>query len=226
MERGAIMSGPLASTIVKLGHEVPRCQRVLQNGRQCAKAAAGGRPFCRTHRGNIVRIGPANPAWNGGQFSRLLPQSMRASSRPVLNHRDTIEVFDGRIEAKLREVAAGSVAQGSELRDTFARLMTAMQTADSDGIRTALNDLRELIDARATSEWEFRALDALFRQRAALVDAERRFMLDARNAMTREEAGATAAALVAAITKRVTDPKVLNAIMEDVRRVIDIPPAE
>lgn len=215
----------LQPTIVALGRTVARCQWYRRaTGRQCRKAAANGRNFCRTHRGNVVQIGPANPAWTGGRWSRLLPVSMQLTEPPDLSHRPILEVLDGRGQYILRQIKAKG-GSSSEFTAAFGRLTAAMSAGNSDEIRWSMQELRTLADGSAASDKLWNEFDRLMRQRQKLIDAERRFVLDARNVLTREQAQAHASALVAAIVRHVKDRDTLNAIMEDIRQLVEVPAA-
>jgi hypothetical protein len=217
----ADQEGPaLVTTVEVFGHQVRRCQWWQRStGRQRRKAALDGGDYCKTHGGNRIQIGPANPNWKHGRWSRLLPPSMRATSPPELHHRATIEVYDGRAEALLRRIAAGG-GTWSEFADAYGDLRKAMFDANSDEIRFAMDKLHQLATGTAESDALWKQFDSLMRKRAALVDSERRFALDARNVLTREQAQAHASALVAAIVKHVTDRDTLNAIMNDIRALL------
>jgi hypothetical protein len=211
----------LVGTVEVFGHDVRRCQWWKRStGRQCRKAAMDGGDYCKTHGGNRIQIGPANPNWRHGRWSRLLPQRLQPTSPSVLDHIAAIHVLDGRIEATLRAIAEGGTGSGSDLRATYARMTTAMQTADSDGLRAALLDLRDLIEGAAAQQALLRELDALFVKRARLVDAERRIRLSAHDTMNRAEAAAHARALVDAVTRHIRDRAVLVAILRDIRPLI------
>lgn len=198
-----------------------RCGFLRRDGSQCRKASLAGRDRCRFHGGNRISFGPANPNWKHGRWSTLLPASMRSSSPVELNHRATIEVYDGRAEALLRRIAAGG-GTWSEFADAFGRLRQAMFDANSDEIRLEMDTLHRLATGSAEADAIWRQFDSLMRKRAALVDSERRLAIAARDVLTREQAQAHASALVAAIVRHVHDRDTLNAIMDDIRALLPL----
>ena len=211
----------LEQRVEVLNCETDRCQRRLKTGRQCKKAATRGRRFCKRHGGNTIQIGPANPNWKHGRFSKHLPMPLRSSLPVALTDIPGIEVIDGLIESACRALSeGGGVGTGAALRETFERLMAAMSASDSDEIRASLMSLRELAHGATATDKHVRELRSLISQRSQLVDRERRIRLDARNVLTREQAVAHANALISAVVRHVTDRPTLNAILQDIRALI------
>jgi hypothetical protein len=211
----------LAPTTTVFGNVVARCQFWRRRDRrQCRKAARQGRRFCKRHGGNTVSIGPANPQFVHGRWSRLLPVSLRATGPSPLSLRDEIELVDARLEDHVHRIGEGA-GTWAEVADAYGRLVGAMKDANQDALRTALTDLRDLGAGNVASADLWSDTLALVEKRATLVTAERKFLLDARNVLSRDQVAAIASALVSAVATHVKDRATVAAILADIRAVVD-----
>jgi hypothetical protein len=221
-ERPSVTDTPaLALTVSVLGRDVARCQFVRQDGRQCRKPSLRARDFCRTHSGGLRLVGPANPAWRHGRWSKLFPVGLRALEPPPISLSDEIGLIDIRLAGVVKRLAAGGVAD-EDLRDVHAALLTALTANDNGAFKTAFDRLRDIAEGRGDNSRLWRQALDLIERRSRLVELERRHAMREHNALTRTTASALASALLESVCAHVRDRETLAAIAAEFRQLIDV----
>lgn len=204
-----------------------QCQgKSKRTGEQCNGKAIKGRTTCRMHNGNAKR-GFALPQTKDGRYSKYLPTRMlaryqqSATDPALLSLREEITLVDSRLADVLTRVDTGeSGALWTKARETYKLLQKAMQAGDAAETRNQLSDLDSLL-GRGVADWSaWSEIHKLLNQRKALVESERKALLDAHNAMTIDQGMVMVEALIQTVRAHVKDPAALQGISADLSRIL------
>jgi hypothetical protein len=204
----------------------PRClARTKRTSQPCqAKAMANGR--CRLHGGKSLR-GLASPRWTSGRHSQALPAGLqdayeRALADPdLLALRSELALVDVRIDDLLQGLGRG---ESTDLWERLGAALEPLETAQREGdAATACAALGELLDVvhegTAVGATWAAIFDALERRRR-LAETERRRVEALQATLTAEEALALIGAVAASVKAHVTDRAALQAVSNDVERLL------
>lgn len=197
-----------------------------RTGEPCQGKAVKGRTTCRMHNGNAKR-GLALPQTKDGRYSKYLPTRLleryaqQATDPALLSLREEITLLDARLADVLRRVDTGESGQlWNGARATYKLLTQAMRDGDAAATRIQLADLDAYL-GRGVADWAaWSEIHKLLNQRKALVESERKALLDAHNAMTVDQGMVMVEALIQAVRAHVRDPKALQGISTDLGRIL------
>lgn len=193
------------------GGEVCRAIAVMENGR------------CRIHGGKTPK-GIAASRYKHGLYSaympaRLIPSAMEAANDPeLLSVRADIGLVYGRITDLLKRVDTGETGMlWEQAKSAFAEYKAT---------RGGAREIEFLLKLEAAIEkglddyaaWE--QISQLLEQRRKLVESERKRLVEAEQMITAERAMLLIGALAGILKRRVTDPKLLADISEDIGTII------
>lgn len=192
-----------------------------------------GARFCRRHGGTLrKRIGPANSNWKGGispmrpgrWTSRfpgpLQPQYIAALRDPdILSLESEIALIDVRLGELVQRT--GRHAEWSEVKDAYEAQMAAVQSGDSAQIKASFERMAALAYGQVDNDAAWTALIRLTDRRRALVESERRRLVEQNMFLSREQAHAYGHAVLESITRHVKDRQTLIRVLGDLRAVLD-----
>ena len=193
-----------------------------QTGQPCKRHATPGRTVCHYHGGKSL-VGPANPAWKGGRYSRAVPSSLRAAYETaledpeLLSTRDEMALFAARMSEVLSglDESPGLFNLLGELRTLREVLASAVQDGTLSKVIATVEKIDTLLDRSAEEERTWRELASLAETRRKLADTERKREEALCNYLTATQAAALVERLVSIVASRVKDRRVLSAIADD-----------
>lgn len=202
------------------------CGAKKRNGERCKQwAMQNGR--CRMHGGTAV-VGPGNPAYKHGRYSKALPKRLRERAEEALEDPNLLALVEGvaaldaRITDLFSRVDENAGAEAWQLLQEYlaeADRALRRQRPDvglaRDQIALAVGVVR---DGLAESALWRDVLDTM-EQRRRLVDSEVRRRKDMDNYVTAEQALVFVHAVVETVRQHVDDHDVLSKISADLRRL-------
>jgi len=201
-----------------------RCQaHSTRTGEQCKKHASKGRTVCFKHGGKTPR-GLASPHTRHGRHSKDLPTRLAAryqearSDAALLELRDEVSLIDARLSDVLGRVDTGESGRlWRQLRAAWAQLQECRN--DPAAFAGALNTVGALITTGEADWAAWADVRTLIQERRALVESERKRLVEMQHVLTAEQATLLMAALTAAIGKHITDHATLTAITAEFERL-------
>ncbi len=192
----------------------------------CNGKAVKGRKYCRMH-GGTSKVGMALPQTKNGRYSAYMPTRMlaryqQAATDPaLLSLREEITLLDARLADVLSRVDTGESGQlWAKTREVFKLLQRAMAAGDAAETRYQLAELDTLL-GRGVADWSaWNEIHKLLNQRRALVESERKAIMDARTAMSIDQGMVMVEALIQAVRAHVKDPAALAGISTDLSRIL------
>lgn len=186
------------------------------------------RTKCRFHGGKTPR-GVASPHFKHGRYSKDLPQRLlaryeEARADPLLLElRDEVALADTRLIDLLGRVDSGESGQRwRQARQDMNEVLEAVRMSDGDMLRDALRTLDHTIRAGVADYQAWHEVEKTLALRTRLVESERKRMVEQRQMVAADQVMALVAAVVDVIGKRVSDPRVLSAISEDLAGLLTI----
>lgn len=189
------------------------CGAKTKSGGTCKQPAkANGR--CRYHFGNMP-VGPAHPRYKHGRYSKIkMPEGLKqryyaAMSDPeYLSMRSELAILDGMLSERLETMEEGGAGDlWKSARKTYALLDSAITSADLPGIRSAMFDLKDIINAGASEHAARTELRDLIKERKQLTESITKQMVSMRQVVTVEQSMALVARLIDMIESGVSDRK-------------------
>jgi hypothetical protein len=180
--------------------------------------------------GGATPLGPASPHWTDGRYSKILPARLLAryheatQDQEMLALRSEIALTDARLAEVLGKVDTGESSRvWKALGAAYAKLKTAQLIGDEVGERHAIASLGALI-VSGHSDWAAWAdVRQLVQERKALVESERKYMIEAQYMIAVDQAMATMGLLVDAVRRHVTDQDTLRAVTDEFARLTGVP---
>jgi hypothetical protein len=181
------------------------------------------------HGGKSV-VGPASATFKDGRYSKVLPARLLAryheatQDQELLALRSEIALIDSRLSDVLGRVDTGESSRvWKALGEAYGKLKTAQLLGDEVGERYAVAALGSLI-VSGHSDWAAWAdVRQLIQERKALVESERKYMIEAQYMIAVDQAMSTMGLLVDAVRRHVTDQDALRAITDEFARLTGIP---
>jgi hypothetical protein len=200
-----------------------------RSGEQCKRRPAIGRTVCAMHGGKSP-AGPASATFKDGRYSRILPARLLAryheasQDQELLALRSEVALIDARLGDVLGKVDTGESSRvWNSLGDAYTKLKNAQLLGDEIGERYAIAALGTLI-VSGHADWAAWAdVRQLVQERKALVESERKYMIEAQYMIAVDQAMATMGLLVDAVRRHVTDPDTLRAVTDEFSRLTGIP---
>lgn len=181
---------------------------------------------CAMH-GGKTPSGLASPHFKTGRYSKSLPvrlveryQSALQDEELLALHHE-IALLDTRLADLLSRVDTGEsgaawALAGKAYRDLKAA-MSAVKIAEA---QDAMLTLETILGEAATDYSAWLEIQELVQQRRALVTAEAKRQIDARNMITSEQALVFVGAIAGIIKARINDPTLLAAIQADINDIL------
>jgi hypothetical protein len=213
------------------------CGADLGGGRFCTQAKLRERPRCKIH-GGSTKVGPANPAFRHGRYSKHLPESLRVKYETALADPELLSVRDeiALVESRLSDVAQ-MIANGDQgpaswkaVKDNFLTLEKAMRrkTASPEEAAEAAAIIGETLAAmraelfRATDQAEaWKELGKLVDLKTKVASREWKRLTDLRLFWTVEQGRQLLTGVIESIKRNVADPAVQQAIASDLARLFN-----
>jgi len=188
-----------------------------------------GKTVCYHHGGKSL-VGPALPQFTEGRYSKYLPTRLleryheSAADEEMLALREEIALIDSRLGDVLGRVETGESSKiWSDLKDAYSEMQAANQAGDGAAVRAYLVAIGDLI-RRGHGDWAAWAdVRALVRDRKALVESERKRLVEAQQVVAVDQAMALLALLVDSVRRHVTDEHAVRAIAAEYARLTGIP---
>ena len=202
------------------------CGARTRAGGICQRPPVAGRERCRAH-GRASPIGVGSPHFRHGRYSKALPTRLAAryaeaeQDGELLALRSDIALIDARLADLLARVDTGeSGAIWRRARDAYQTSIRLSQAGDPAGAAESMRELGRLLTQGQAdyAVWDEigRALD----RRRALVESERRRLVEMQQMITTERAMVLLGVVVDTIRKHVTDRTALAAISSDLRQLV------
>lgn len=205
---------------------MPQCSAVSKrSGEQCRRRATIGKAVCAMH-GGKTPVGPALPQYQNGRYSKYLPERMLARyheaerDAALLELRAEVSLIDGRLSDVLKRVDTGESSQiWKALRQTFGELQDARNAGDEGEESRLFGALYGLI-VRGQADWAaWEDVRGLIRDRKALVESERKRLVEAQQMIAVDQAMAMMGLLVEAVRRHVVDPDAVRAVAGEFSRL-------
>jgi len=186
-----------------------------------------GRNVCYKHGGASLR-GMAAPGYKHGKFCKDIPTRMAARylearhDPELLHQRDEISLLDARLLDVLTRVDTGESGKiWSELRQELAEF----KTCPKDKRGKHLANMGSLIERGHGDSVAWAEIVSLLEQRRRLIESERKRLVEMQQVITAEQAMAFVGALVAAVSRHVSDRLTLSAITAEFESLTTRPDA-
>ena len=210
--------------------DVARCGARTRNGagpcRQPGMAPSGR---CRLHGGKSPR-GINSPLTRSGRYSRDLPTRIAAryesalTDPELLSVRDDIALLQGSITDLMAEIRDAEARPDLDSILASVELIAAeWQGWDWTKMQGELDKLKESIVGRQSQRQAMTEIRALIKEKAALIAAENKLLLEREQMVSVEQYLLGMRALGAAVRRMVDDPVVLRAIDVEFRRIASVP---
>ena len=183
---------------------------------------------CRKHGGLLKPLrGPQHPNWNGGTSSdsmRMLryanlpkplePAYLKALRDPeILSLEQEIALIDTRLQQLVAKI--GQNDDWESVGTLYQRLVAAINASDSNALTAAMNDLKDLAFFNVDANHAWSKVIALTDRRRALVESERKRLVEQHMFLTREEAHQYSVAILEIVTRNVRDKQTLSNIFDE-----------
>jgi hypothetical protein len=175
-------------------------------------------------------IGPAQPQFKDGRYSKLLPRGLAQKYVNALGDpewlalKDEIALNEARLGDALEKLGDYETPALLDKLDTeYGRLKNAIKAGSASDVTVAMHALDDLFTKRAALAGLWREVDDLIEQRRRLSDTERRRLVDMEQVLTTQQALVLVSALIGIIKEHVTDRKILAAISTDIVAIIGVP---
>ena len=183
-----------------------------------------GKTVCYIH-GGKTPVGPALPHYQNGRYSRYLPERMldryheAEQDSELLALRAEVALIDSRLLDVLQRVDTGESSRiWGQLRDAVANLDAAQLIGDDAGIRFAVAGIKNLINAGAADWAAWSDVRSLVQERKALVESERKRLVEAQQLIQVDQAMSLLALLVDAV-REVADDRTLRHVVSAYARL-------
>lgn len=204
----------------------PKGQR-LCNARNdtCEGWAMKGSTKCRKHGGATPR-GLASKNLKHGRHSKALPHRLVARYKAALGDPDLlslsseIAVMDSLIDERLRLMDEETSAQiWRRLEAKATEFSQAREAKEADKMKTAMEDLLDLIYAGAQQRQNEKDLVVMLDSRRRLVESQRKALIESEQTMTYDQVMTLFTAVIAAVRENVKNPLELVSIQKEFTRI-------
>ncbi|MDQ3498954.1 MAG: hypothetical protein M3514_15895 [Actinomycetota bacterium] len=215
--------------------EEERCKGISRQSKEpCKRRRSPGSEYCIFHGGRVPK-GGAHPNFKDGRRSRYMPSELfehfeRFVNDPkITHHRESLATIDVLIQEAWDDYEDGGTPElWRALRTAWRRVEKARAKGDSARLGGQLDQVGHLIERGAEQIDRHERILKLLEGRRKHAVAETKRRLAEERTYTHEEATAFYAGLGEAVRKHISDPKMLNAIFNDIAAIagradIDIP---
>ena len=211
---------------------VTQCRaKSKRSGERCRNVAIAGKDLCRMH-GGTAKVGPDNPAFKHGKYSKVLPQGMvkryhLAMSDPdrlALEHE--IALVDARLMQLIERCETGDNGERwRQLRDAMDDFQVAYHKQDAKGMSAQLRQMDALIRDGLADHANWQEIMACVSQRQRLVESERKRFVEMQQTITVEQAMTFVTAVMESVRRNVPDAHAQVRIAADMERLLGRPDA-
>jgi hypothetical protein len=177
--------------------------------------------------GGLTPRGAASPHFKHGRYSRALPARLLERYQSALDDPDLLAMHHeiGVVDARLHELIGriDTGESGARWKAIRRALQDYRDARGTMGEETSLGVLAEAIEAGVSDEAAWREISGLIGQRQALVESERRRLVQTRQMISVEEATATFVAVLDAVHRHIHDRDTLAAIGREFERIVRLP---
>ena len=208
------------------GYDIGRCKMIKRNGERCKNAVRHGWTVCHFH-------GAGRPGKPGGltnkqvttaRHTAALPSRLIAKYEQAINDPDYLSMTE---ELALLDTRMAEMLERLDTTDVklaWTKVRRAHQILDNDnvgeeGYNNALELLDEALTMKGADDAVWKEVSSIIEQRRKVAETERRRVVDAQQTMTYERANMLVAFLMSSVQSHVTDPEILRAIADDLKRV-------
>lgn len=191
--------------------------------RYCGQNKLLGQERCKFHGGKSLS-GPANPAWNGGRFSKYLPARLVARAREamedpeLLSLRSEMALCHVRVTELLEGITDGEAGQDSPTAAKAAgEFQAAVAAGDKLGQSGALRRMLRAIAGRAHTRGAWAEIRTWLEQLRKLQSDEVRRLMALQQTVTHEQLVGMIGVLVDIVADVVTDRDQLAQITQQVQ---------
>jgi len=202
--------------------DVKRCGAKLRNKDATCKGAAMTNGRCRIHGGTSL-AGPAAPSYRHGRTSKYLPTRLHGRYAEAVNDpallslRSDIAIIATRLGEVLEKLETGEsreawgllASEWADLRSGYVKM------ADADRER-AFDRVDTLVKQGLSETYVWAEARQLIRERAGLVESERRRLVEMQQYITKEQAFVLVTAVVDVIRRYERNPQTLSSISRDI----------
>src|SRR3990167_1230909 len=196
-----------------------RCNaKAKTTGQQCRQPAKPGSTKCHYH-GGASRKGIAASNFKDGRHSKYLPTRMHEryqnalADNDLLNLSEEIAILDARLADVLQTADNGATGElYADLLESVVNMELAIRLQNSASFAMHLREIRQLIEQAAKDNKAWVEAQSLIQQRRALVESERKRLVQAEQTLQVNEALAFADLLLLSVREVIHDPDQLSAI--------------
>lgn len=200
-----------------------------RSGERCKAQAVRGRTTCRMH-GGTHPVGALAPQYKHGRYSKVLPPKLLdryqdAQRDPeLLALREEITVVDAMLAEALHRIDETDSAEAwADAQKHYRAMETARRAGDTHRMRIALVELGDVLERGAAGKGNREEVLKLIASRKALVESERKRLVDMHQMVSSERALAMMHALVSAVKEAVPDPAVWAKVNATYTRLLNSP---
>ena len=190
-------------------HVKQLCSAHKKHGGACTQPAMPNGK-CRMH-GGKVRLGPSNPAWKHGRYSKVLPLRLSARYEDALLNPDLLSVRHdiAAAESQLADLFARlDTGESGAVWDALQKALAAFEEATAIGNRpvmhASLATLRRLITQGSSEYAAWDDIREMWQSRCKLTETEQRTLLVQQQMITVHELAGLLGVITHAIQERVT----------------------
>lgn len=208
-----------------------RCNaKSKSTGEQC-KNPAKPNGKCRNHGGNSLPAGPLHPNIKHGRYSKVkMPAKLAARYEEAMNDpeylsmRNELALTDGMLAERLETMDEGGAGDlWKSARKTYALLDSAITSADLPGIRSAMFDLKDIINAGASEHAARTELRDLIKDRQRIAEGITKQIVTMRQVVTVEQSMVMMGRIIDMIENEVSDLDTRSVLLRGIIAMADVP---
>ncbi len=174
---------------------------------------------------NGFQSGPENNNWEGGRYSRYMPKRLLASYHRAASDPELLALRDDQavLEARLGELLARAEQEApdwAEARTTVRMLKGQMRDGDYEGANHSADLLTHLTEKGVQDDALWRQVERVVDRRRKVTETEQKRVLSSQMLVSKREVISVAVAMGNSVQTHVKDPKVINAIANDLQRIV------
>ncbi|MDM7940158.1 MAG: hypothetical protein QUS07_07440 [Methanothrix sp.] len=197
-----------------------------RTGERCKAQAVTGRTVCKNH-GGKTPVGIAAANFKTGRYSKYLPDNLiekfkESQSDPeLLSLRDDIALIDSRLGFLLERITKLKTEElWEELNDKMDDLEDTTYTGSIQDIQKGIREIKTLLSNGTDARKTWVEIYGVLEGRRRLVESEEKRLVSMQQIITTERAMLLLAGITDTIKRHVTDVRQLDAIANDLRRLV------
>ena len=206
--------------------EEERCKGISRQSKErCKRRRSPGSEYCIFHGGRAPK-GGAHPNFKDGRRSRYMPSelfehfSRFANDPKITHHRESIAQIDLLINEAWEDFEDGGTPElWRSLRSAWRKVEKARAKGDAARLKEALDGVGQLIERGADQFHRNERIVKLLERRRKHANSETKRRQTEERTFTHEEGTAFYLGLGEAVRQHVTDPLMLNAIVNEVTAI-------